>query len=392
MIKRSSSLPDFKTYCDILGYDPVSSVFWDIETTGLSGRSNMFFLFGIVCLENGSWQLKQYMAESLEEEGSLLKELENIFSHYKTIIHFNGSGFDIPFIKQRLKTYNMADFLSDKHSIDLYRTFLPLKRFLSPEGFTQQHLERLTHLIREDQLPGKTVASLFPKYALTKEKTLADLLLLHNADDMKGMLHILSLSLYLQLFTCPEEAIEGLCLSSESILGSSESDVKKVALLSFKLRLKEKLSVGFQTEISLSDGFPSIFSKKAYLSVDFSEKQTFVMDIPCPSCSMKHFFTDYKNYYYLPAEDMAIHKSVAAYMDPEYRQKADPDHCYIKKHGTFIPYFFGSPDQIPANLPEFTSGRKDKLRFLELNDSFFQNTNLQALIVFNALRYIYHVR
>ena len=36
---------------------------------------------------------------------------------------------------------------------------------------------------------------------------------------------------------------------------------------------------------------------------------------------MRHFYSDYKNYYYLPKEDMAIHKSVAAYVDHEYREK-----------------------------------------------------------------------
>lgn len=37
---------------------------------------------------------------------------------------------------------------------------------------------------------------------------------------------------------------------------------------------------------------------------------------------MRHFYSDYKNYYYLPKEDMAIHKSVAAYVDHEYRENA----------------------------------------------------------------------
>ena len=37
--------------------------------------------------------------------------------------------------------------------------------------------------------------------------------------------------------------------------------------------------------------------------------------------SLKYFYTDYKNYYYLPKEDMAIHKSVAAYVDRDHKKK-----------------------------------------------------------------------
>ena len=51
---------------------------------------------------------------------------------------------------------------------------------------------------------------------------------------------------------------------------------------------------------------------------------------------MRHFYSDYKNYYYLPKEDMAIHKSVAAYVDHEYREKCKAYNCYVRKTGTFI--------------------------------------------------------
>ena len=42
------------------------------------------------------------------------------------------------------------------------------------------------------------------------------------------------------------------------------------------------------------------------------------------------YYLDYKNYYYLPAEDMAIHKSVATYVDKAHKQKATPETCYSK--------------------------------------------------------------
>ena len=52
---------------------------------------------------------------------------------------------------------------------------------------------------------------------------------------------------------------------------------------------------------------------------------------------MKYFFKDYKNYYYLPMEHMAIHKSIAAYVDDAHKEKATKDNAFTTKTGSFIP-------------------------------------------------------
>ena len=52
---------------------------------------------------------------------------------------------------------------------------------------------------------------------------------------------------------------------------------------------------------------------------------------------LKYFFVDYKNYYYLPAEDCAIHKSVGTYVDRSARKQATARTCYQKKKGCFVP-------------------------------------------------------
>jgi len=54
-------------------------------------------------------------------------------------------------------------------------------------------------------------------------------------------------------------------------------------------------------------------------------------------CELKHYFNDFKNYYYLPAEDEAMHKSVAQYVDASAKQKATRETAYTKKAGHFYP-------------------------------------------------------
>ncbi|GEM_PF-5794944 len=61
--------------------------------------------------------------------------------------------------------------------------------------------------------------------------------------------------------------------------------------------------------------------------------------IPRYTGELKHFYKDYKNYYYLPAEDQAYHKSVSGFVDRSARVQATARTAYTKKTGTFIPVY-----------------------------------------------------
>lgn len=63
--------------------------------------------------------------------------------------------------------------------------------------------------------------------------------------------------------------------------------------------------------------------------------------LPLLKGELKHYFKDYKNYYYLPKEDMAVHKSVATYVEPE-NKKGNKKHLLYKEKRClyFLPRFF----------------------------------------------------
>ena len=58
--------------------------------------------------------------------------------------------------------------------------------------------------------------------------------------------------------------------------------------------------------------------------------------VPIVEDELHYFFSDYKNYYYLPEEDIAVHKSVAAYVDKAYRENAKAYNSYSKKRSIFV--------------------------------------------------------
>ena len=78
--------------------------------------------------------------------------------------------------------------------------------------------------------------------------------------------------------------------------------------------------------------------------------------------TLKHYYPDYKNYYYLPAEDYAVYKSIGEAVDPEARRKATKETAYTKKAGTFVP----APSD--ASVPVFKKTYYDTDTYCLLND------------------------
>ena len=95
--------------------------------------------------------------------------------------------------------------------------------------------------------------------------------------------------------------------------------------------------------LSLETPVPVTLSANAgFCYITVTENKTKIK-MPLYEGTLLYFYPDYKNYYYLPFEDEAIHKSIAAYLEPSHRQKATAATCYKKTSGKFL-YAPGAPD------------------------------------------------
>ncbi len=167
--------------------------------------------------------------------------------------------------------------------------------------------------------------SVFQEYALTKASDAENLLLLHNEDDLRGMLSLTSLGSLKQLFKNSYQITDIQELQEPNLDGVSETK------LFFHL--------------SLEDPVPTVLSANAGFCYITVAENSVKIKMPLYEGTLRYFYPDYKNYYYLPFEDEAIHKSVAAYLDSSHRQKATAATCYKKISGKFL-YAPGDP-----NLP-----------------------------------------
>ena len=121
MIRETAILPDFPDYHGFWGFDPGKSLFIDIETSGLSAASSHVFLIGTICRTEHGWQLTQYLAERTSEEPDLLAAFLADAAPFSTLIHFNGTTFDLPYINARTRACHLPilyDDTSDLHIFD----------------------------------------------------------------------------------------------------------------------------------------------------------------------------------------------------------------------------------------------------------------------------------
>lgn len=326
MITTTHILPHFSTdlHSGFFPSDSRSSdlLFFDIETTGLSPKTSRVFLIGFIHQtdEDSLPRLIQFFSESDEdsEEKAVLEAFLSYVKSAKYLIHFNGSSFDVPFLTQRCKAHGLEHPFSSILQIDLYRRLMNFPAFFRQmENHRQKSFESVVQYPRKDALSGKEMIKLYHNYLKNGNPELLKLLLLHNFDDMKGMISILPLG-----------ALEQLLLDDYQFCSAEEiSEYNIDGILERKLLFSFTLKQPVPARLSASSSF-------CYITV---LNNTLKIKMPLYEGTLKYFYQDYKNYYYLPYEDEAVHKSVGIYLEQARRQKAKASNCYKKISGTFLP-------------------------------------------------------
>lgn len=285
-----------------------NGLFFDIETTGLSWRSSHLYMIGAAFRQKGGWTLRQWFLEKPQEEKELLEQFSAFCRQFSSVIHYNGQTFDLPYLIHKYSFYQLDNPFSEKESLDLYRILRPWQRLLGLSSLKQRDAEAFLGISREDVCSGEELISCYHKYLRTGAGNLLELLFLHNRDDVLGLMQLL-----------PLLGFQGLRNGQFSL--DSGAYKKGELLLSLHLSLPLPSPVG----LASSSCRLSASGENLLLSVSSREGE------------LKHFFDSYKDYYYLPQEDCAVHKSVGAFVDREFRQRATARTCYQKCSGIFLP-------------------------------------------------------
>ena len=199
MLYKQQSFSNFEPdlrYLDSFPFSREEFLFFDIETTGFSPRNTSLYLIGAVCFLDEHWTFLQWFAETPSEECEILNAFLAFCRSFRAVVHFNGDGFDIPYLLFKAEKYTLSDTLSSMQSIDLYRLTRPYKKYLKLTHINQKSLESFLGIEREDRYNGGELIKIYQSYCQLKDADALSLLLLHNLDDLKGMTKLLPLLAY----------------------------------------------------------------------------------------------------------------------------------------------------------------------------------------------------
>ncbi len=362
------------------------TLFVDIETTGFSSKTSDIYMIGTVAIKEGLIEIVQFFAESHDEEKDILKAFLEYAGNFSGIITFNGERFDIPFILDKCGKYGLGDDINRLKSLDIYKQIRGYKNQLGLPDCKQKTIELYLGINREDKYDGGKLINVYKNYVVSPDKEALNLLLLHNTDDLKGMLLLVPMLIYPMFFSLfanvPKESVRtdetiddkayDLLLPFKAV--KVQADYYKDYDGKDKKEVSMKLALPYYLPTSLSGGADGFYFR--------AEGSEAILKVPLYEEELKYFYSNYKDYYYLPKEDMAIHKSLATFVDKDFREKAKPENCYTKKKGQYLKEW----DLVFS--PFFKHNYNDKSFFFDLNENMKQSRFAMSLYATHVIAHI----
>ena len=342
------------------------SIFFDIETTGFSPASSSVYMIGCARRSGKYVCIDQFFAENPSEERLILTAFLELLKAYDTIISFNGVGFDIPFLKAKCDQYQLAESFRDFHYLDIFKSVSELKFLLKLPNYKQKTIESFLKLPREDKASGGELINVYHEYVKNPTEEGYCLLHLHNYEDVIGMMDLLPMLSYIEIFNGAFSILSTRIDQYHSYDGNTGEELI--------ITMQNDYPVPRRTSHKLGDFYLMISPSRTSIRV------------PIYQGELRYYYSNYKDYYYLPKEDMAVHKSVASFVDKDYRETARASNCYNRRTGSYLPQYES------IMQPEFRKEYKDNITYFELTEDFCSSDVMLRRYVDHILKYMFETK
>ena len=310
-------------------------LFIDIETTGLSREHTDLYMIGCGWFDRDGYNTIQWFADSSDDEASLIEQFNDyIIDRFTLLIHYNGNHFDIPYLRYKADKYGLPDPFDSIESYDIYAAIKPYKNTLGLSSLRQREIEQLLDINSDDPYTGRDLIDVYHRYVKAPSDELLEPLLYHNNEDLKGMAYILPVLYYTEIGSIRFGYV------SHEIHKYENYEGKECAELLICCRHDLYIPKSFKT----SPG-PALISVRT--------DKTALIRLPLVNGTLKLFYDNYRDYYYLPYEDCCVHRSVASGVDTAHREPARRETCYVKHTGLFFPL----PASVNGCDPDMSSGK-----------------------------------
>jgi uncharacterized protein YprB with RNaseH-like and TPR domain len=180
-------------------------VFFDLETTGLSGGAGTLpFLAGCGWFEGGAFRVRQFFLASPAGERAMLHALARIFDDATLLVTFNGRTFDVPLMETRWAFHRAAAPTGDLPHFDMLP---PARRLwgarglddaMQPSSCALSSLERsVLGFHRVGDVPGFEIPLRYFQFLRSGHAETMEGVLEHNRHDLLSLAAVMSHALWL---------------------------------------------------------------------------------------------------------------------------------------------------------------------------------------------------
>jgi uncharacterized protein YprB with RNaseH-like and TPR domain len=177
-------------------------VFFDIETTGLSGGAGTIaFLAGCGWFEPDGFVVRQFFLASPSGERAMLTALADIFRAASLLVTYNGRTFDVPFMEMRWAFHRAPVPTDDVPHFDLLPSARRLWRRREAAADAGCSLSTLEGAVlgfhRVGDVPGFEIPARYFQFLRSGDRTVVDGVLEHNRHDLVSLAALMSHALWL---------------------------------------------------------------------------------------------------------------------------------------------------------------------------------------------------
>ncbi len=159
--------------------------FFDIETTGLT-PSTYVFLCGMMYAQGGRFVIEQAFARDYSEEAGMLRYTRDLLGRFRAIVTYNGTTFDLPFVKTRMAVARI-DYDGPRGHIDLLPPARQRYRGVLPDCRLETIERHMRGVGREGDIPGSEIPDAYHEFVRTGDARKIKRILHHNRMDLLAM-------------------------------------------------------------------------------------------------------------------------------------------------------------------------------------------------------------
>lgn len=200
---------------EFLDISPMKLLFFDTETTGLSGGTGTIpFMLGFGFFHEDAFRVKIFILNDLSKEDEFLEEVDRFLGEhdFSASVTYNGKGFDFPLMEARYILQRKRFPLLKLPHLDFLFPARTIWKYTYPSRKLGHLGDLLLGLSREEDVDGSQIPALYFNYLRSRSFEIIRKVVDHNALDLVGLAGLLLLGIkYLEdlSFTRDEGEILG---------------------------------------------------------------------------------------------------------------------------------------------------------------------------------------